>query len=279
MKFFKSINSTQQFNRVIHFDKPEMEHYRIYKQSGGEFVVDFKYRITPNRTDEIKVFYEETSDNMECIPYIFQGVESFLKNLNSNKICIRGFDIEVYDCVIVPTDFKPYKYAIYSALTFARLVFDRGTKSVKTVKNNFHQLSAKSFNSFLHSSDRLKTDRSKYFNTGIHLPNRGLPIKSLKQNVDIILRDSFGDSAVNIKLFGMKSVRNDNSISIHTKLDNQSATLITSVFQELIQLKTDIYSTNYDLSGFEIFLECTDLKYINREIGRELYWHLLELIE
>ena len=280
MKFLKSINSPQQFNRLISFDSSQTEHYRIYKQSGSSFVVDFKYTIIPRESHEIKVFYEETPDNFKCIPFIFQGVESFLKKLNSNGISIKGFDMEVYDCVLHEIDFRPNRHTIYSAMTFYRLAFDRGIKSIRRVECDFQEPLAESFNSFLHSSNKLETDHSKYFRTSIHLPNRGLPTRSLKQNAEIQYEKSNEDNQLmKIRIFRRTSVRHDNIISIHTKKGVNSSEIIDSVFQELIQLKFDIYSRDYDLTGFEIFLECPDLKYADREIGRQLYWDLLELLE
>ncbi len=277
MKLFDKIELTQQSNRAIHFATNETELIKSYKQSasGGSYVVDFKLELEPINDKVIKVLFLPSEETNECIPHIFRGVQRFVEALNSNNISMQGFQLKISNCVIHPVDFKPTKYEIFINLALHRLSFYKGIKTVKNNEINFSIIKSKSINEFLHSSKNYSSNYSSYIIKRIYLPCRGLKSHSLLNNYD--LEKKFEDQSVDFKVFSNYSNRHGNYISIYTLNDINSINTFNSIIEEILMYKSDIYSKNIDLTGFDIFIGQSDFKYENKKLGQYLYWNLLSL--
>ena len=278
MRLFDKIKLSKETSKEICFSSNEIEFVKSYKQGpgGGSYVVDFKLELKPTTDKVIEVYYLPSEETNECMPHIFKGVQRFVEGLYTENISIKGFKLEISNCVVHPVDFQPLRYEIFVMIALNRLSFYKGIKTVKDSEINLPIIQSKSLNKFLHSSEDYPSDYSNYIIKRLHLPNRGFNSKSLLNNYD--LQRSFEEKFVDIKIFQNSSIRHDNYISIYTLNDISSINIFNSVIEEVIMYKTDIYSKNKDITGFDIFIGRSDLDYGTKQLGKYLYWNLLNLI-
>lgn len=278
MKLFDKIKLDRETSKEICFSTNEIEFVKSYKQasSGSSYVVDFKLKLKPSQDNFIKVFYLPSEDTKECIPHIFKGVHNFLKDLYADNISIKGFDIEISDCIVHPVDFKPFRYEIFTMIALHRLSFYRGRKTVTKNEDNVKIIESNSLSVFLRDSEDYSSHYENYIVKKIHLPNRGFKSISLSHNYD--LKWKYEETVTDIKIFNNSTIRHDNYISIHTLNDINSIKIFNSVIEEVLMFKTDIYSKNIDIKGFDLFIGNSNLVYGTKSLKEYLYWSLLSLL-
>lgn len=85
--------------------------------------------VLPTYTDSVFIYFKDivesdkwcTHPTKECIPFITEGVEEFVKLLKDRSIYCTGFDFCVSHAVVHPIDFRSYYYTKFTTKRLIKL--------------------------------------------------------------------------------------------------------------------------------------------------------------
>lgn len=119
MKLHKTIELNKNNFRILKFEEKYSEKFADYKFSGPDYYVNFELLISPNFDNNVKIFYDDSQDSEEAIPFISEGIEKFFTFLNSKNIRLTNrLNFTVTNTQNHPVGFKP---KMFVAFTFKRL--------------------------------------------------------------------------------------------------------------------------------------------------------------
>ncbi|KFC18767.1 hypothetical protein [Chryseobacterium sp. FH1] len=290
MNLYKKIELKNKFHKTLSFDETYFEKVADYKISGSDYYINFDLNITQNQNSEINILYDDGPDSKVSIEFISEGIEKFLAFLQAKNISIaNGLDFTISNTKNHPVDFKAKMFIVFTFKRLYHIFFRLATKTIQKPINNYID----SINVDVEVQEEIP---KFYYNTNnFPLRNRiDLPI-NYKQNLFFLktklIKKYFFDvednAQIEISLIShyqqaKEEFRRIQYITILSGSSNENFMAFLIVRDVLEEIRKEIYSKNYNLSGIDIFINVLNSNiyegYLESDFKYDLYFFIKEII-
>ncbi|WP_124580712.1 hypothetical protein [Pedobacter sp. KBW06] len=284
-KVYTVLRSESTFSRVITILDQYHERFCLYKQTGGNFVIDYELTLIPTDNDDVTVSFIADKPTSIVIAPIAKGIEDYISDQNKKGNEVSGFDVLIQNVVLHPVDYRPDRTAIYTHIRFREIFLKHG------IKRYFRRSGEVLYGppiitEALNPLESVSNLMSKSpFNMNFDLPHvhkAKLVFPSFFCIKEILIENRYDPLRIKLKVASLGySERYINQVYVLTERSDgciQTTFLVNEVIDLFIR---DIYDQGYNLGGFAVWILESDLIYLNQNaqvFQNELLWLLKYLL-